>query len=274
MKKLGHRGCIKKNAPYQNSMEAFKLAIQHGDGFETDACVSKNGDIFFIHEEINIQGSQLPQHIEQKSIQAVGDKHLSMLSTLEVQALKLKDGQPIPQWSETIALFTDQPNKVFNIEIKGEHAAPAVINKLKQAIDEHIIQPNQILVSSFNHPALLQVRKALPYIKIGALFMGHKDKLKPLLPTSKGAESYYFPFSEDHFKRDIIHQIKPDFIVVPHTELTDIQVNLIKKWVPKARLIVWTCGEYNNLDINSFNTLTKKYADDGILDSIIIDELV
>ena len=48
MKILGHRGCILSDGkPYQNSLEAFKIALEYSDGLETDACVCKDGEVFF-----------------------------------------------------------------------------------------------------------------------------------------------------------------------------------------------------------------------------------
>ena len=60
MKILGHRGCILKGKPFQNSLKAFKLAIQYTNGFETDACLTKDGDVVFIHEEITTDEHSTP----------------------------------------------------------------------------------------------------------------------------------------------------------------------------------------------------------------------
>lgn len=272
MKTLGHRGCIITEGPYQNSIKAFELAIKHSDGFETDACVSNDGEIFFIHEEIFESGSLLPSYLHAHSIPLLEGKNLNELSSTQIQKLKLKDEQHIPRWDETLALFKNNPNKIFNIEVKGEHAEIAVIKKLKQAFVNKTIQPEQIVISSFNHPVLLKIKTALPQIKIGALFMGKNTPKKPLLPWSTDTESYYFPFTQENINRDLIHKINPHYIIVPHTELNDNSVELIKNHKSNLKLIVWTSGGHNEINIEHFNLVTKKYADEGILDTIIVDE--
>tara|TARA_R110000868_G_scaffold218576_2_gene469390 strand:- start:312502 stop:313353 length:852 start_codon:yes stop_codon:yes gene_type:complete len=277
MKILGHRGCIMKNAPYQNSLEAFKQGIALGDGIETDACVSLDGDIFFIHEakyaDTKVEYA-LNEHLNDVSSLIVGTRRLDQLTTNEVKTLKLKDGSSIPSWDETVALFTNNSDKIFNIELKSAAIVQSLIPRLELAFLESKLAPEQVVISSFNHPSLIKVRQAFPNISIGALFVSNAQKPAPLFPwAAANTQAQYMPLNKASLTNSLLKEIKPQFVIAPHTELNDNQINLIKECQPQAKVIIWVFTEWPTFNMPEFTANTEKFKKDGLLDTIIVDNL-
>lgn len=278
MKILGHRGCILQNKPFQNSVEAFKLALQHTQGFETDACLSADGDIFFIHEEVQSIDdkvtSSLPLYLDEASTQKLNGHILKDIPTAEVKTFKLKDGQGIPTFEDIAPLFKNQPNKIWNIELKGHQVTPHIIQKLQKAFAEGRLIEKQIILSSFDHLALKDVRINLPHVKIGALFIAEFDDLKPLNPWRKDDEGFYMPMTEKNISRPLIQELNPEYIIAPHTELNEKQINRIQIHHKTAQFVIWVCGEYNNFDQADFNKKVRYFSLKNQLSCIIVDDII
>lgn len=277
MKVLGHRGCIIKGKPYQNSLGAFKLALEYSDGFETDACLTKDGEVVFIHEEVTgtqeSPASSLPLYLDKVSIEAVNERVLQDISSAEVKTFKLKDGQKIPFFEDILPLFKNN-DKTWNIELKGHNVAPVVIKKLQKAFDADDIKPQQVVVSSFDHVALHMVKEKLPQVKIGALFVAHNDPVERLNPWRDDNEGFYMPLTEQNLTRPLIQTLNPHFIIGPHTELNETQINMVKIHYPQAKVCIWVCGEYNNFEATEFDSQIERFAKDGRLATIIVDDIL
>jgi glycerophosphoryl diester phosphodiesterase len=277
MKIFGHRGCILNNKQFQNYIEAFKLALKYTHGFETDACLSADGDVFFIHEEVQtVDGritSSLPLYLDEASVQTLQGRILQDISTEELRTFKLQDGQHIPTFEDLCPLFTDT-SKIWNIELKAHQVTPVVIEKLKQAFAAGTLKEEQIVLSSFDHTALQQVRQALPQITIGALFVAETDALEPLNPWRKDDNGFYMPLTDENLSRPLMQSLKPDYIIGPHTELTEKQILRIQKHHPKAQFIIWVCGEYHHFDATDFDQKVQKFSAENKLSCIIVDDIL
>ncbi|MAI08924.1 MAG: hypothetical protein CMF61_08205 [Magnetococcales bacterium] len=278
MKILGHRGCILKGKPFQNSLKAFNLAIQYTNGFETDACLTKDGDIAFIHEEITTDEhgtplSSMPLYLDEASTLKLQKRTLCELSTKEVKTLSLKDGQPIPFFEDIVPLFT-KTDKIWNIELKAHKVTPVIIQKLKACFKANTLTPEQIILSSFDHEALKLVKQELPDVKFGALFVAHDHPVERLNPWRDDPEGFYMPLTEQNLTRPLIQALKPQFIIGPHTELNETQINMVKTHYPQAKMCIWVCGEYNNFKETDFDKQIEHFAKQGKLDSIIVDDII
>lgn len=275
---LGHRGCILKDQPYQNSLEAFKLANKLVDGIECDACLTADNDVVFIHEEVTISSkgkplSSLPLYLDETSTQKLNNRTLQEIDSDEVRTFRLKDGSNIPFFEDVAKLFHHN-TKTWNIELKGHGVTPFVIEKLEHQFKNGLIQPEQVVLSSFDHVALHEVAQKLPMVKIGAIFTAKVDVPKPLNPWRNDAEGFYFPLTAENLQRDTVQKLKPHFIIAPHTELNDAQMKLIQQHFKNSQLIVWVCGEYNNFSSVEFDKKLTKFANNQTLATIIVDDIV
>lgn len=278
MKTLGHRGCILRNKPFQNSMEAFKLALQYTNGFETDACLTKDGDVVFIHEEVSTDEngkplSSLPLYLDETSASKLKGRILANISTQEVKKFKLKDGQSLPFFEEIAPLLTGT-EKVWNIELKAHNVTAVVAKKLKKCFKENTLNPEQIILSSFDHEALKLVKQELPSVKFGALFVAQNDPIERLNPWRDDAEGFYMPLTEKNLTRPLIQELKPHYFIGPHTELNEAQINMIQTHYPTAKICIWVCGEYNNFEENEFDKQIEHFAKKQKLDTIIVDDII
>jgi glycerophosphoryl diester phosphodiesterase len=77
------------------------------------------------------------------------------------EAPKLKD-----------VLNLTQGKCLLNIEIKNPLASKEVISILKDALQGPIWKPEHFVLSTFDHTVLLECRKSLPNLRVGALFEG------------------------------------------------------------------------------------------------------
>ena len=72
---------------------------------------------------------------------------------------------PLP-W-QVLQLVNNQT--LLNIELKGADTAEPLVTLLKKAETELGTDPDKLLISSFNHHLLQQIKKHRPNLKLGAL---------------------------------------------------------------------------------------------------------
>lgn len=264
IKKLGHRGVILKGekAPYQNTLHAFEIALKDMDGFECDAVCSQDEDVFLIHHTKSVYGhvtNALAEHLDEKSMKLVGNRRLEQLRTEEVKLLRLKTGEKIPTLKETLNLFKDKPDKILNLELKGDsvykHALPLIL----YAIEARIIQQKQVIISSFNHEDLIEVRKFSPNIQIGMLFMSEKENEHLMYPWSTNSKSTYKPLLKKYLSDEKALKIKPDYIIIPDGAFTTKNLQMIQKECPKAKVISWVYTERGDYDAQNFYATLNKH---------------
>jgi glycerophosphoryl diester phosphodiesterase len=271
MKVLGHRGVIKSSdIPYQNSLRSFSEAIDKIDGFETDACLSSDGEIYFIHEakyyDVEVEICY-QEHLQNPD--AFPAKRFDQLSSDQVAQLRLKDGQPIPNWAQTLKLFENKPDKIFNIELKGYNVHTALIPKLKEAINSGRIKEEQFVISSFNHRVLVHVREAFPNIQIGVLYVDPTMKPAYLFPWTDDKIAAYEPLNETTLQADYLTAIKPQYVIIPDSCASEESFTLIKKHLPQCKVVVWVFTELNSYDDDAFHAMLNKQKSQ--LHAVIID---
>ncbi len=99
-----HRGLHGEGVP-ENSMEAFRKAVEHGFGAELDVHLMKDGNLAVIHD------SSLKRT-------ANADVFVEDLSKEELSAYTLENGERIPLLEEVLSLFQDKTPLI--IELKAE----------------------------------------------------------------------------------------------------------------------------------------------------------
>ncbi len=157
---LGHRGIRqpeKPELPYQNSLEAISYAIDKGaDGTELDVFVSSDGVCHVIHDDdTSLHG---------------GGGLITAMDSSQISAVKINGGYRIPKLSDVLSLFKER-DKFLNIEMK-QHGIAEFVEKTVRVSG---IKSEQVLISSFNHHDLMEMRELNKSLTIGLLF-GRESK--------------------------------------------------------------------------------------------------
>ncbi|MBL8446258.1 MAG: glycerophosphodiester phosphodiesterase [Zoogloeaceae bacterium] len=249
LKWLGHRGAILSSGrPYQNSLAAFEWAMAVADGFESDACVSRDGRVFLIHEAKYADPCRgveycAAEHLCHDSAEQLGSRRIDEVDSAFLMGLRLKDGSPIPTLEDALALFAGRPNKLFNLEIKGAGAVDAVLPSLASALREGRIAPSSLLLSSFNHEALSVVRRQLPGVAVGALFVAPDQAPTRLFPWDPRLMAQYLPLTPRHLAEPRLAALAPEVVVMPDCALSGENCRAVAAALPGARVVAWVFTE-------------------------------
>lgn len=158
----GHRGA-RGHAP-ENTLLAFDLAYDLGaEGIECDAQLSADGQLVIIHDgTVNRTTS--------------GRGAVSDLSLDALRQLDAGRGQRIPTLEETLALVRARGG-LLNLELKAESGAESLV--LSEAVAARLANLAQddplrerIIASSFSLPAVGDIKRRLPWLRVGALYGG------------------------------------------------------------------------------------------------------
>lgn len=270
---LGHRGAILPDGSfYQNSLPAFAEALAFGDGFETDACASRDGDIFLIHEAKYVDTASgvqycAAEHLQADSARLMGSRKLEEMSSAEIRQLRLKDGSSIPELPQVLQQVASQPGRIIDIELKGFE----VLEPVLRITGTSGIGEKQVMLSSFNHPALLQARRTAPGCTLGAIFVAADTKPAPLFPWHPGSAGQYQPFIADSLSQPLLQDVAPDYIVLPDTELNEHAVGLVERYFPAARIFAWVFTERGGTDPKALLETIRRLAPSGKLAGLMID---
>jgi len=121
-------------------------------------------DVYAVEDELVV--------IHDKRLEArtngIGDVTQQPLAYL--RTLDAGKGQQVPLLREVFELVGRRAG--INVELKGAGTAIPVVELIHHYIADHDWHQNQILISSFNHDELEEVRRLDPDIRIGALGYG------------------------------------------------------------------------------------------------------
>ena len=221
----GHRGA-RGHAP-ENTLLAFELAFDLGDdAIECDAQRSADGELVIIHDGTLNRTTDGRGPVAAQSLEA--------LRALDAgRAWRLP--QRIPTLDETLAL-TRRRGGALNLEIKGESVAESVataeaVAAVLQTLAEDDPLRERLLVSSFEHPAVLLLKERLPWLRVGALFGGRSWPIGAMITVAQalGAEA--------------IHPgatlTTADLIAQAHTAGLRVNVWTANRWSTIRQLIAW-----------------------------------
>ena len=159
MKVLGHRGAA-GTAP-ENTLVSFARGLEHGvDGFEFDVQLSRDGEVVICHDERVDRTSNGVGWI--KDLSLVELKRLNFGVLFGIQA-------EIPTLDELLAMLRGKP-LILNVEIKsGLIEYPGIVAKVVDSLENFGVVPRTI-ISSFDHPILLEAQRLYPYVETGVLY--------------------------------------------------------------------------------------------------------
>ncbi|GGF61174.1 glycerophosphodiester phosphodiesterase [Alteromonas lipolytica] len=149
---LGHRGA--SAAAPENTLAAFSLAmVQHATGVELDVYQAED-EIVVIHDR------WLNRTTNGKGM--VTSHPLSYLRSLDAGK-----GEQIPLLSEVFGILP--PYAVLNVEIKHLTNVDSWLRKIREGLAQNRFPAENLIISSFNHRWIRQIKQAWPEVRIGAL---------------------------------------------------------------------------------------------------------
>ncbi|MBV1756626.1 MAG: glycerophosphodiester phosphodiesterase [Dethiosulfatibacter sp.] len=159
---IGHRGAMGYRP--ENTMSSFLKAINVGaHGIEFDVHLTRDNVPVVIHDERVDRTTD--------KIGEVKDYTFGQIRKLDAGTWFSRDfyNERIPSLKDVLSLDVTE-DFVFNIELKaGSYYYPGIERiTLEQIQDCH--REKQVIISSFDHSALLEVKRLCPAIKTGALF--------------------------------------------------------------------------------------------------------
>lgn len=152
--KIAHRGA--SGLYPENTLAAFSAAVdQAADAVELDVLLSADSQLVVIHDETVDRTTD-------------GSGEVASLTLPELSRLDAGAGGKIPALSEVL-LLTGRKCGV-NIEMKGPGTAAPVAEIVRRFVRDGIISLDGILVSSFDHAQLADLKRIEPSIKTAPLF--------------------------------------------------------------------------------------------------------
>lgn len=167
-----HRGA-RGHAP-ENTLAAFALAFDLGaEAIECDVQRSCDGQLVIIHDATVDRTTD-------------GTGYVAEIRLRELRSLnagrRWRIHATIPTLAETLALVRERGG-ALNLEIKGESVEQSTgtalaVEPVLRSLDAEF--RSRILVSSFEHPAIAEIKRRLPALRV-ALLYGNEWKGKDLL---------------------------------------------------------------------------------------------
>ncbi len=217
-----HRGLHGNGIP-ENSMPAFKAALDHGYGIELDVHLLADGNLAVIHDALLVRTTGAQGRIED-------------LTTEELKNYRLEGtDETIPEFMDVLTLYNGKAPMIIELKPEnGNHAAltEAVCNMLKTYKGVYCLEsfdPRCITWLKQNRPDLIRGVLAYEY--------GTNDKMK--MPG-------YLKFILTHYLMNFL--CVPDFIAYRFSDRhASPSIKLCRKlW--KAQGVTWTLKtmeEYN-----------------------------
>ena len=194
---IAHRGA-RSLAP-ENTLLAARRGFEAGaDLWETDLAVTRDEALVLFHDDLLVRTTDVQQRFPARALEPFTTFSLEEIRTLDAGswfveadphgqiaagALSDKDlqacrGAKVPTLEEAL-VFTRDADWKLNLELKflpGSMADFPVVPRVLVMIDRVGLSPEQILISSFNHLWLKEVRVRRPELEIQALIGYHTDR--------------------------------------------------------------------------------------------------
>ena len=153
--RYAHRGLHDKPVIPENSLPAFRRAIEHGFGAELDVHLLKDGTLAVFHDSDLRRCANVDGQIEDLTLE-------------ELKQLRLEGtDEQIPTFDEVLALFESATPLIIELKTaRGNHQA------LAKAVCERLdTYKGEFCIESFDPFALIDVKKLRPEICRGQLSM-------------------------------------------------------------------------------------------------------
>jgi glycerophosphoryl diester phosphodiesterase len=233
----------------ENTYESCMKALQVGaDGVEIDVLATKDNELVVCHDD------DLNLHVTKRAGKDLGK--ISEQSFAEIRNYDIGDGLRIPLLDDILHLV-QKYDAVLNIEIKAPRIGKLVVDKINEYSQSFGLNKNNIIISSFDHATLKEVRDLDKTLKIGLLFTPQDEELTPIYPDDPLSPSYR------HYSLNYIDKVYPiihptSLHMVPSDINEDISVSIDKY---NLQLFMWQKDEpkvdKNRENISLFYGLIK-----------------
>lgn len=226
--KFAHRGLHDSNKA-ENSISAFRSAVEHGFGIELDVRLSSDGELVVFHDDSLSRVTKEEGRVDSKTA-----KELS-----QIKLSGTDDG--IPTFKEVLDLVCGKVPLL--VEIKEDAGKYDVTKKTLEILKEY---SGEYLIESFNPLALSLVKREVPWVARGFLsqnFLSEKKYKKPLY------------FLLQNMLLNIV--CRPDFIAFNHVHHKNCVLNLTRALF-KTTTFAWTVRSREEEDAayeNGFNSV-------------------
>lgn len=150
VKWISHRG-ESYDAP-ENTLAAFSLSRKRGtDGMECDVRLTADGFVVVAHDPTTFRMGSKCIDIESSTLEEVRSV------TVNSAFARVCPGEQIPLLSETFACLGE--GREYYIELKGGN--PALIDAVKQIVEESGVDTKQIVFISFSKELISGMKKAM-----------------------------------------------------------------------------------------------------------------
>lgn len=232
--RYAHRGLHDKPTVPENSLAAFRAAVEKGYAIELDVHLMRDGNIAVIHD------ASLKRT-------AGDDVKIEDLETADLSKYTLEESnEKIPTFREVLDLVDGKVPLL--VEIKPEGNCAAVTKRTVEMLREY---KGEYVIESFDPRCILWLKKNAPDIIRGQLtenFIKTRSGLK--WPTRILLTSLLFNFINS-----------PDFIAVRDTDRYDLPIQIATKlWGVKK--FVWTITDNENLlklESEGFTPIFEKF---------------
>lgn len=216
---IAHRGIFDNKATPENSIKAFKLALDKNLTIELDVHLTKDNKLVVFHDDNLKRMTGIDSIIESFTLK-------------EIKKLKLLDtNETIPTLDEVLKLIDSKV--LLDIEIKVNKDVKKITKKLLETLDTY---NGKVIVKSFNPLAVKEFKKNTNKYLVG-LLIDYYSKNKVLNFLSK--INIIIPFCN------------PDFLGINKKILN---TKNIKKYLNKLPIMVWTIKKEDEITkINNEN---------------------
>ncbi len=220
--KYAHRGLHGKGLP-ENSMPAFRAALEHGYGIELDLHLLKDGTLAVIHDYSLLRTAGVDVTIEELTAEDLASYHLEGTD------------EQIPTFSQVLALFQGRAPLIVELKAAGSNYT-ALTDAAVAALEGY---PGPWCMESFDPRCVWALRKRHPQVIRGQLaenFVQNKSNPMPFI-----------------VKFALTHQLfnfltRPDFAAYNFQHRNNLSLKLSRSlW--GIRGVSWTLSSQEELDI-------------------------
>lgn len=145
LKGVAHRGLHNKDVS-ENSLEAFRIAVENNVAIELDVHVTKDNELVVFHDE------QLKRMTGKEGI-------VENLTLKELEEYKLLDGQKIPTFQEVLDLVHEQVPILVELKVY-EKNYKKLSPRVAEILEKNIKDKKNIVLISFDPRSLWPLKKS------------------------------------------------------------------------------------------------------------------
>ena len=197
--KYAHRG-LHNGVRAENSMSAFRAAVEAGFGIELDVRLSSDGELMVFHDDTLDRMTKEKGRVDSRTAKELSEITLGGTS------------DTIPKFSEVLRLVDGRVPLL--VEIKEEQGKYGVTEKTAELLRDY---NGEFIIESFNPLALARVKEIMPEIPRGFLSQN-------FLSDKKYRGFVYFLLQ--NLLLNVI--CRPDFIAYNHRDYKNAALRLVR----------------------------------------------